>query len=176
MRPSTTARRYAEAAFAVARNDNAVDLWLRDLQSVSEALSDPQVADYFKDPKITRDEKLATIGKIFGNAHPHVTNLLRLLVAQQRMTLAPAIAREFLNLYRESKGIAEAFVTVARPVSDSEQKEIAQRLETSTGKQVDIHIQVDPTILGGIIVRMGDRLIDASVAGRLQRLRHQLAG
>lgn len=175
MRPSTTARRYAQAAFAVAQRDNETDLWLRDLQSVSEALQNPEIADYFKDPKTSREDKLQTIGSIFGTAHPHVTNLLRLLVTQQRMILVPAITREFLDLYRDARGITEASVTVARPVSSDEQKEITRRLEAITGRTVEVHVQVDPSILGGIVVRIGDQLIDASVAGRLQRLRHQLA-
>lgn len=175
MRPSTTARRYAEAAFSVAQRDNQTDLWLRDLQSVAKAVQDPDVANYFKDPKTSREDKVATINRIFGSAHPHVTNLVRLLATQQRMFLVPAIAREFLGLYREAKGITEATVTVARPVSDDERKEITRRLEAATGKTVEAHIQVDPSILGGIVVRIGDRLIDASVAGRLQRLRHEMA-
>lgn len=176
MRPSTTARRYAEAAFSVAQQDNATELWLRDLQAVGEAMRDPGAANYFKDPKTTREEKLTTINQIFGSSHPHVKNLVRLLAAQQRMFLTPAIAREFLHLYRESRGVTEASVTVARPVSDDERNEITRRLEAATGKTVEVRIAVDASILGGIVVRIGDRLIDASVAGRLQRLRHQMAG
>lgn len=175
MRSSTTARRYAEAAFSVALQDKDTDLWLRDLQAVADAVQDPDIAGYFKNPKTSAADKLATINRIFGSTHPHVTNLLRLLAAQQRMFLVPAIAREFLQLYRESRGITEASVTVARQVSDDEKNEITRRLEAATGKTVEAHIQVDPGILGGIVVRIGDRLIDASVAGRLQRLRHEMA-
>jgi F-type H+-transporting ATPase subunit delta len=175
MRSSTTARRYAEAAFSVASQENDTSLWLRDLQAVADALHDPDISNYFKDPKTTREDKLATINRIFGSSHPHVTNLLRLLATQQRMFLLPAIAREFQQLYRESQGITEAKVTVARPVSDDERNEITRRLEAATGKTVEAHIQVDPSIIGGIVVRIGDRLIDASVAGRLQRLRHEMA-
>ncbi len=175
MRPSTTARRYAEAAFSVAEQDGNAGLWLRDLHAISEALRDNSVALFFKDPKVAREEKLEAISQIFGAAHPHVANLLRLLVSQGRMFLVPGIAQEFTALLRQARGIIEAGVTVARSVSDTEREDIVRRLETSTGKKVEVHLQVDPSILGGIIVRIGDRLIDASVAGRLDRLRHQMA-
>ena len=79
------------------------------------------------------------------------------------------------SLEREAKGIVEADVTVARRVSPEEERSIADRLQRLTGKQVDITVHIDPAILGGLVVRFGDRVIDASVAGRLQRLRQQIA-
>jgi F-type H+-transporting ATPase subunit delta len=175
MRPSTTARRYAEAAFDVAQADGNTATWLRDLDAVSRALHDQTVASFFKDPKISREEKLSAIGQIFGSAQAHVANLLRLLTSQGRMFLVPQITQEFATLYRQAQGVTEATVTVARPVNDAERQEISRRLEAATGKKVELNFAVDPSILGGIIIRLGDQLIDASVAGRLERLRQQLA-
>jgi F-type H+-transporting ATPase subunit delta len=102
-------------------------------------------------------------------------NLLRILVSRQRMHLLPNIVREFEALELEARGIAEADVTVARSVGEAEQEVIARRLSEITGKQVHVQVHVDPGILGGIVVRIGDQLIDSSVAGRLQRLRQRLA-
>ena len=175
MRPSTTARRYAEAAFDVAQQDGDVDGWLADLQKAREVLRDPAAAPYFRDPNVPRDAKVDSVESLFGNLHPHVLNLLRVLVTRQRVHLVPGIVQEFEALEREARGIAQADVTVARPITDAEQSAIGQRLSEVTGKQVHVQTHVDPAILGGIVVRIGDRLIDSSVAGRLERLRQELA-
>lgn len=76
---------------------------------------------------------------------------------------------------RAARGVVEAEVKVARPVTQPEEQEITQRLRTLTGKEVQIHLAVDPSILGGVVVRIGDQVVDASVAGRLDRLRQELA-
>lgn len=175
MRPSTTARRYAEAAFAVARRDGDLVGWLQDLQAADEALQDPEVGNFFRDPDVSREDKLATLGKLIREVRPHVLNLLRLLAVRQRLYLLPNVVAEFARLEHEARGIDEAHVTVARAVSAAERQDIVRRLEQLTGKKVEIHVQVDPAILGGIVVRIGDRLIDGSVAGRLVRLRQEMA-
>jgi F-type H+-transporting ATPase subunit delta len=175
MRPSTTALRYAQAAFEVAQADGDVRGWLADLQAARDTLQDPELSQYFKNPNIGREEKLNALQQLFGTLRPHVLNLLRVVAAKQRMYLLPGVVQEFERLDREARGITEAKVTVARPVSEAEREQISQRLSQVTGKQVDITIQVHPQILGGILVRIGDRLIDSSVAGRLQRLRQELA-
>jgi F-type H+-transporting ATPase subunit delta len=91
------------------------------------------------------------------------------------MHLLPPILVEFEHLVREARGVLEADVTVARPLTEAERQEILQRLRTLTGKEVQIQVGVDPAILGGVVVRIGDQVIDASVAGRLDRLRQDLA-
>jgi F-type H+-transporting ATPase subunit delta len=175
MRPSTTARRYAEAAFDVARRDNDVQGWLRDLQMAAETVKQPDIANFFRDPKVGREEKVETVGRTFQAMRPRVVNLVRILAARDRVHLLPSILQEFIALDRAARGILEARVTVARPIDSREQEEVRRRLEQLTGKTVDVRTDVDPTILGGIVVRMGDQLIDASVAGRLQRLRQEMA-
>jgi F-type H+-transporting ATPase subunit delta len=175
MRPSATARRYAEAAFDVARQDGEVGRWLDDLSRVSDTLANPSAGLYFKDPNVPAEEKLATLRGLFPEIPPHIANLLRMLAERERLHLLPAILAEFQSLDREARGVLEAQVTVARPFDLGEQEEIKRRLSAATGKTVEIHLAVDPAILGGIVVRIGDRLIDASVSGRLSRLRHQLA-
>jgi F-type H+-transporting ATPase subunit delta len=175
MRPSTTARRYAEAAFDVAQADGKSADWLRQLNSVRELLQRPTIKEYFDDPNISREEKLETVPRIFPGADPHVLNLLRILTSKHRMHLVPQIVVEFERLLRESRGVAEATVTVARSIGNDEEQQIAQQLGRALGKRVEIRTEVDPNIIGGIVIRIGDQLIDASVAGRLERLRQQLA-
>lgn len=175
MRPSTTARRYAEAAFGVASSNGEVQQWRDDLERASDVQQQETVNRYFRDPNVPHAEKLDTAERVFAGVRPHVLNLIRMLVIRQRLYLLPAIAREFQDLAREAEGIVEAFVTVARPIDGAEQEEIRRRLATLTGKSIEIQTHVDPAILGGIVVRLGDRLVDASVAGRLQRLRQEMA-
>ncbi|HLJ68692.1 MAG TPA: F0F1 ATP synthase subunit delta [Chloroflexota bacterium] len=175
MRPSTTAKRYAEAAFDVARQDGNVESWLSELREAAGTLERSSVTRYFRDPVISHDEKLRTVGELFGSFQPHVLNLLRILALRDRLQLLPQIVAEMENLDRTARGVTEAQVTVARPVDEREIEEIARRLGEATGMTVEVHAHVDPSILGGIVVRIGDRLVDASVAGRLDRLRHDLA-
>lgn len=176
MRPSSTARRYAEAAFDVARQDGNVDQWLSDLQYVKGMLERRTIRQYFDEPNVSREEKVQTLPRIFGGLQPHALNLLRILTVKHRMHLLPAIIEELERLIRESRGVAEAMVTVARPIDGSEQQEIAHRLSAMLGRQVEVHTRIEKNIIGGIVVRVGDQLIDASVAGRLDRLRQELAG
>lgn len=175
MRLSTTARRYAEAAFDVSQRDGTTAEWLRQLTSVQDLLERSTIREYFDDPNVSREEKLETLPRFFPDLDPHVVNLLRILTSRHRMHLVPQVVAELERLLRESRGVAEATVTVARPIGTDEQQKIAQQLGRALGKQVEIRTEVDPSIIGGIVVRIGDQLIDASVAGRLERLRQQLA-
>lgn len=175
MRPSTTARRYAEAAFDVAREDGTVQAWVSTLARVAQAVQRPDVAGFFKEPNISREQKIRSASDMAQGGPEQVGNLLEMLAALNRIHLVPSILQEFRELDRSASGVVEASVTVARPLSDAEAIEIAQRLAQALGKKVELQAQVDPAILGGIVVRVGDRLIDASVKGRLDRLRNQLA-
>jgi len=175
MRPSSTARRYAEAAFDVARQDNDIEEWLEQLRTAGRTLEDRTLALYFKDPSVPVEEKLQTVHKVFANDQPHVMNLFQVLTVKQRMHLLPAIVQEFEALEREERGVLEAYVTVARTIDEAERARMAEHLGRVTGKQIQVHVRVDPSILGGVVVRIGDGLIDGSVAGRLQRLRQEIA-
>jgi F-type H+-transporting ATPase subunit delta len=176
MRPSTIARRYAQAAFDVANEDGNVDQWITDLKTVCDRLeSDANVSEYFRDPHAAVDEKVEAVDVVFPGLHPHVANLARELVSRQRVYLMPQVLGEFARMEREARGVADAYVTVARTVSDAQAKTIATELATALGKQVEVHLHVDPSLLGGIVVRVGDQVYDASVANRLQRLRQELA-
>lgn len=175
MRTTPLSRRYAEAAFDVATQDGDVQTWLRDLDRAVSELQDRSAARIFNDPSVANHEKMEVLEDLFQNSQPHVMNLLKLLAVRDRLHLLPAILQDMQDLDRTARGITEAYVTVARPLSDTEIGDIAERLGQATGNTIEIHTEVDPSIIGGVIVRIGDRLIDASVAGRLERLRHDLA-
>ncbi len=175
MRPSSIATRYAQAAFEVAEKDGDVEGWLRELLEANDAVQDREVAEYFKDPSSSMEQQLDTLSRLTNNVRPHVLNLLRALVSRHRLHLLPAVVREFESLNRQARGIEEAYVTVARALTEDEIKGVGEGLSTMTGKTIEVYTQVDPSILGGIVVRIGDRLYDASIVGRLERLRQTIA-
>ncbi|MGI8826308.1 MAG: F0F1 ATP synthase subunit delta [Chloroflexota bacterium] len=175
MRPNATARRYARAAYEVASEHGNVEQWFEEVRRAVGIFAEPHAAEYFRDPNISRDDKLATIDDAFRDYQPQLLNLLKILASRQRMGLLPAVVFELAALDRETKGIEEARVTVARELSDPERQDIQERLSGAIGKRIDVTTTVDPAIIGGVVVRIGDRLLDGSVASRLLRLRQELA-
>jgi F-type H+-transporting ATPase subunit delta len=174
-RPTPVARRYAEAAFELATRDGTVDRWHADLRAATEMMADEQVARVVDNPSIPLAEREAAIGRLMGNrsARPAV-NLVRILSRRGRMDALPAVTEHFGRLVDESRGIVAATVTSASPLSDKDANRVRDRVEAITKSEVRLTAEVDPALIGGIIVRVGDKLIDASVRGRLERLREQL--
>jgi len=174
MRPSSTSRRYAQAAYDVAAHHGHIEQWIAQLRSARQVMQDTEVGEFFRDPKVGMHEKLRALDTSFDSFDPQVLNLLRILVSRHRASMVGTIADEFEALDRKAKNIAEAEVTVARSLSPEEIQDVTSRLSAATGKTIQISTKVDLAILGGVIVRIGDRLIDASVSGRLQRLRERM--
>jgi len=170
------ARRYAEAAFLIARDREEFDRWSEDLRSLAEAVSEPDVARVLASARVPLDEKERLLQAFRDDVAPLVWNLVRLLLRKQRVTLLPQIADEFDALVDEARGVVKAFVTTAVPLSDAERQQVAARLSQVTGKQVAVQDQVDPRILGGLVARIGDRLIDGSTRSRLLALKKRLEG
>ena len=174
-RPSTAARRYAESAFEIATRDSTIDRWRSDLDGAATVLEDPAVARGLSDPTVPAELREQAISSGFGSkVSGPVLNLLKLLVQRGRIEDLPRIAEEFRRLDNQRLGIAPARVVSAAPLEPAEVKALIARLEQMTGGQIELAQEVDPSLLGGLVVRVGDRLIDGSVRGRLERLRNQL--
>ena len=172
---TAAARRYAKAVFELAQQEGKVDEWARRLARVRELFSDPAVAAVLTNPTIATEQREGLVA-----AAPHVldeegTNLARLLIETGRVGDAPAIEEEYQRLADVSAGRVRATVTTAieleRPDRDRIEKELSARL----GKDVHLTVVVDPRIRGGLKLQYGDRVVDASVATRLQQLRRRLA-
>jgi F-type H+-transporting ATPase subunit delta len=174
-RPSTAARRYAESVFEIAGRDKTVDQWRRELDLAAQVLDDPSVAHGLNDPTVasaTREAALeAGLGKQVSQP---VMNLLRLLIRRGRIEDLPRIASEFRRRDNLRLGIIPARAVSTAPLEPAEVKALTARLEQMTGGRIELEQEVDPSLLGGLVVRVGDRLIDGSVRGRLERLRNQL--
>jgi F-type H+-transporting ATPase subunit delta len=204
-RPTTAARRYAEAAFELAERDATLDAWLAALTAAAEALTLETALRIVDNPAIPLRERQAAVEAILGGRAfesllgraieqlpaPEVdpttvrrqvaervgrqlTNLVGLLVERRRVALLPKVADAFRRLIYARRNIVEAEVASAAPLTEAERAALRERLARLVGRRVELRERLDPGLLGGLVVRIGDRLYDASVRGRLERLRNRL--
>jgi F-type H+-transporting ATPase subunit delta len=174
-RRTTSARRFAEAAFELAAASDSHDAWARDLELASRLLGDERVSRVLDNPSIPLREREDLVARLMDRrvAQP-VANLVRLLARRGRTESLPAISREFQRLLNEERGIVEAVVTSAKPLAADDRDAVRKKVEAMTGEKVELQDEVDESLIGGLTVRIGDRLLDASIRGRLERLRQQL--
>ena len=174
-RPTSAARRYAEAAFELAERDDAFEAWADGLNLVAAVAGDSSVGRKVDNPAIPHADREAGVARLFeGRVAPGVLNLTRLLAKRGRFESLPAVAAEFNRLLNRRNGVVEAVVTSAAPLTAKETDAISARVTAMTGSGVNLHTEVDPALIGGITLKIGDQLLDASVRGRLERLRNQL--
>jgi F-type H+-transporting ATPase subunit delta len=174
-RPTTSARRYAEAAFEIAERDGTVEQWRAQLEQVAQALSDPSLVRRLQDPAVPFETRAQAIADgLGGELLPGLRNLARLVLRRRRLEQLTRIADEFRRLYNRRAGIVEATAVSAAPLSESDLDELRRRLAGAAGGRLELRVEVDPALIGGLYVRIGDRLIDGSVRGRLERLRSTL--
>ncbi|HZR99553.1 MAG TPA: F0F1 ATP synthase subunit delta [Chloroflexota bacterium] len=169
------ARRYAEAVFALAAEDNSYDAWAADLDRLGALLEVPVVAKALDSPAVPISQKLAVIAAEAPGLRPQTNNLIRLLLHRERLELLPEIAASYRELLNRARGIAVADVVTAVPLDEASRAQLASRLERYVGQKVEMQTSVDPSIIGGVVVRVGDTLLDGSVRGRLEALRRRLA-
>lgn len=168
-------RRYAEAAFELAERDGTVDAWGRDLVLMAGLAGDERVARAADNPAVAFGKRRVALEKSLGKlVSPGARNLALLLAKRGRFGVLPEVSAEYDALVRESRGIVAATVTTPSPLSAKELAQVKSRVEKIAGAKAELTAATDPTLLGGLTIRIGDRLIDASVGGRLERLRGEL--
>jgi F-type H+-transporting ATPase subunit delta len=171
----SSARRYAEAAFEIAVRDDSLEAWRTALAVADERLAAPGAMRLLSNPAIPASARIEVLGRLLGDDVTGAPrNLVALLVRRGRIESLPAVRSQFSRLHHRHEGILEATVTSAAELSPAEVEAIRERLVALTGERLELHQQVDATLLGGVTVRIGDRLIDGSVRGRLERLRSDL--
>jgi F-type H+-transporting ATPase subunit delta len=170
---TAAARRYARAIFELAHDEGNVEAWGRRLAQVREVLSDPEVARALTNPTIATEQRMALVSDLFDGGE--ATNLAKLLIESDRVRDVEAIDEEFQRLADEAAGRVRAIVTTAVELSSQDRDRVAEELSRRLGKEIHLDVLVDPGILGGLKLQYGDRLVDASVATRLQQLRRRLA-
>ncbi|SRR6266851_4023064 len=168
-------RRYAGAIFDIALEQNTVDRTLEDIQEIAKLFSKRTLAYLLKEPKIPAQRKESVIRQALASrVLPTSLNLALLVVQRDLVEAMPNIARELAQLVLDYKNQAVAEVTTAAPLDEQLLNRVKQALERNTGKSILMHTKVQPEILGGVIARVGDQVIDGSIRHRLAALKQQL--
>lgn len=174
-RPTAAPRRYAEALFQLAQAQDTLDAWGDDLRLAAALLGDERVRSIVDNPAIPFEKRRPVLDALLATrASRAVRNLAAVLAQRNRVELLPQIAREYQHLLNRHRGVVEAVVTTAAPLTADETQAVRERIEQMTRAGVDLRTEVDEALIGGLTIRVGDRLLDASVRGRLERLREQL--
>jgi len=172
---TAAAKRYARAAFDLAQQDGSVEQWSGRLADVRELLADPDVAAVLSNPTIATEQRDALVATSPRPLDEEGTNLARLLIESGRIDEAAGIEEEFQRLADDAAGRVRATVTTAIELEAQDRDRVQSELSKRLAKDVRLSVAVDPRILGGMRLQYGDRVVDASVATKLEQLRRRLA-
>jgi len=174
---SKVARRYSKALLQSAVEQNILDKVNKDIRFILKTVSDSrELRVFLKSPIIKSEDKLSALSEIFKKHISEQTMvLLRLLTEKKREKILQDICLDFVQLYNEHQGIIQVEVSTAYKLADSQQKDLLQSLEASTGKKVEMELHTDPELKGGIVVKIGDTVIDGSVKHKIRKLKNQFA-
>lgn len=171
----TIVRPYAVAAFRLAKEKKALTQWSEMLNFAAAVAADEQMKIYIEDPKVTSAELEQMFISICGKKLDESgVNLIKLLGEYGRLALLPEVAAAFEELKAEDEGVLEAEITAAAKPADSAVKDLVKRLEAKFGKKIEASVKIDPELIGGVKIVIGDTVIDASVRGQLQELAYTL--
>jgi F-type H+-transporting ATPase subunit delta len=172
---TTIARPYAEAAFRLAREKNALSAWSQMLRLIGGVVADPQMAGALDNPKLTAGDKESLVLSVCGDKLDSLgRNFVRVLVESDRVALLPQIAALFEDLKNDAEGVAQATIASAFALSDAQVAELKAALEKRFGKRIEATVSVDPALIGGARVTVGDTVIDGSVQAQLEAMANQL--
>ncbi|MGE5390471.1 MAG: F0F1 ATP synthase subunit delta [Deltaproteobacteria bacterium] len=172
----SVARRYAEAFFSIARDNNKIDEYQQELEKIVATIQGTdQLEEYLAHLLIPAKAKKELLGQIFnGQVSPVTLNFIMMIVDKRRENYIGVIADQYKDMADESRNIAKAELVAAREIPEDEVKSLAEKLSASSGKTVQLQVKVDPSLLGGIKLRLGDRIIDGTVAKKLEMMKSQL--
>ncbi|MBI1808732.1 MAG: F0F1 ATP synthase subunit delta [Gemmatimonadetes bacterium] len=178
MRDESIARNYADVLLTLARQANATDEWAGIIHAIAGAVEQDRTLQLFlAAPQVSEEAKIAMLGRgLEGKVPKPFIRFLQKLVMNRRQTLIPEIATAYGDLLDAAEGRVHARVTVSRETTDADVQAMTASLSKALGKSVVPHVTVNPKILGGVVVRVGDTVMDGSVKRRLEKLRGQMAG
>jgi ATP synthase F1 delta subunit len=170
------ARTYADALFAVAQEKDKLDEVREQLGQVADALDENrELSVFFFSPYFSTAEKRDGIARAISGAEPELVNFLELLAEKHRMPAIFRIRARFDELWAEENKRLEVRVTSAVELDERVVKDVAAEIEKRTGRTVDLESDVDPGILGGLVLRVGNMVLDASIRSKLEKLRREIA-
>lgn len=173
---TTLARPYARAAFQAARDRDVLAVWSESMAIAATTAADERVLPLLIDPRLSREQRLEIFtGVGQGRFDDAFLNFLRVLGTYGRLELLPEIYAQYEALRREAEARVHVLVTSAHPVGNDEAAKLSERLKARFGREIDLEVKVDSSLIGGAVIRAGDQVIDGSVRGRIERLARQVA-
>jgi F-type H+-transporting ATPase subunit delta len=174
---STLARPYAEAVFRLAKAHSDLVGWSSRLNALAAIASDAQAAALIADPSVASGRVAGVIVEVAGSDLGELgANLVKVLAENGRLALLPAIAAQYETLKAEAESVVEATITSAQALTQAQIDELAAGLKSKFQRAVTVSVAVDPELIGGAVIAVGDQVIDGSVKGRLQRMQFALQG
>jgi F-type H+-transporting ATPase subunit delta len=171
---SVLARRYAEAYFALAQDDGHIKRWRAQLAGVAEILGDPEISAALANPKTSLAERVRMGLKLLDGVSEPARNLARLLIERRRVSIIGQVLSHYDALADRASGVVRAEVITAIPTDKKLEERIQRSLSEHLGSDVQTVVRTDPSILGGLVIRIGDRVIDDSLRTHLQQLQAAL--
>ena len=168
------AGRYAQAAFEVALERKELDRWQSDLRKIASLTEDATLIAFLESPKIHFESKARLLSERLGDINPLALNLTYLLVTKGRLDVAGDIADDYQQLLDAYHGIEHAEVTTAVPLDEEDKLKLGERLSAIIGKKIVLKPEVDSNLIGGVIARIGDKLIDGSTRSKLLALKREM--
>jgi F-type H+-transporting ATPase subunit delta len=167
-------RRYALAIREIAREGNSFARWAEVLDGLAVLTSEPSFVNALQGDGMTDERFQEVVRQVVPAVETAEMNLFRLLRRKNRLALGPSIASYFHEIWDEERGVERATVRTAVALDDPTRNRIREQLAQQTGKTIEMETEVDPSLLGGAVIRIGDRLIDGSTRARLRQLRGRL--
>jgi len=169
--PVTIARPYAEAVFKLAAESNALPVWSDALANIAGVVKDERVQACISDPKVSAQQLEGLLLGVMGDKLPgEARNFVQVLVQNGRLELMPHIRTHFEALKREKEGVLEATIISALPIDDAQVKQLVAQLETKYQRKVTAQVETDASLIGGVKIVVGDKVIDATVRGKLDAM------
>jgi len=168
---TTLARPYAKAAFKFALENSQLDQWSSNLGIAAQVLADEQAAEFVSAPQLTADQKAQLIIEVCGDSVTEgAKNFFSVLSANDRLALLPVISTLFEQYKAEQEQSIDVDITSAFDLASDEQQKLAQALSQKFNREIKVSTETDNSLIGGVVIRSGDMVIDGSVAGRLKKL------
>ncbi|WP_027408021.1 F0F1 ATP synthase subunit delta [Anoxybacillus tepidamans] len=178
MNKEVVAKRYALALFQIAKEQQLLDQFEEEIRVVQQVFAEQsEFLSVLTHPKLSLEKKKSLIKETFAALSTTLQNTLMLLLDRHRIDIVAQLAEEFIALVNEARGVAEATVYSVRALTEDEKQALSQVFAAKVGKaSLRIHNVIDPSLIGGVKLRIGNRIYDGSVSGKLERLQRQLIG
>ena len=168
------AKRYSRAVFEIAQKTGELDRWQSDLEKIASLSEDATFIAWLESPKFHFDDKAKLLREQLGDISPLALNLIYLLITRGGLSMVGDIADEYQRLLDSHRGIEQAEVTTAIPLDDEDKLKLEEHLSAAIGKKIVLKPEVDSSLLGGIVAKIGDKLLDGSTRSKLVALNREL--